>query len=162
MSEHKQPECDRSARHVLHKQHECNTSVTRVQHESYKSDRSATRVKNFDFDNETNKKIFSHPIFTICQVKDYKERNNFILRTTRTTRVRHEWKLLILTMKRIKIYFHTPIFTIWQVKDYRKRNNFILKTTFWICLVPLPKCVWKVHQKNVTSEWQKIHQKVIH
>ena len=47
------------------------------------SDMSATRVKNFDFDNDTRVKTFFHTlIFTIWQVKDYKERNNFIVGTT--------------------------------------------------------------------------------
>ena len=63
----------------------------------------------------------------------------------RTTRVRHEWKFLILITTRLKIYFHNPIVAIQQMKDYKERNNFILRTTFWKCLVPMPKCVWKVH-----------------
>ena len=64
-----------SARHV---RHQCDTSETRakrVRHESYTSDTNATRTKNFDFDNETNE-------LAIWQMEDYKERNNFILRTT--------------------------------------------------------------------------------
>ena len=62
---------------------------------------------------------------------------------TKTTRVRHEWKLLILIMARVcrKTYFQT-----WQMKDYKERNNFILRTTFWKCLVPMAK----VHHKNWT------------
>ena len=56
---------------MLHEQHECDTS--------------ATRVKNFDFDNNifSHKKVktyFHTATFTIWQVEDYKERNNFILR----------------------------------------------------------------------------------
>ena len=34
---------------------------TQVRHECYTNDTSAARVKNFDFDNDTNKNIFSHP-----------------------------------------------------------------------------------------------------
>ena len=67
---------------------------------------------------------------------------------TRTTRVRHEWKTFILITTQVKTCFHTPVFTTWQVKDYKERNSFILRTTFWKCLVPMPKCVWKVHHKN--------------
>ena len=68
----------------------------------------------------------------------------------RTVWVRHEWQILVLITTQIKTCCHTPIFTIWQVKDYKQRNNFILRTTFWKCLAPMPKCVWKVHQKNWT------------
>ena len=49
---------------------------------------------------------------------------------TRTTRVRHEWKILTLITTRVKTYFHALIVTIWQVKDYKERNNFILRCTF--------------------------------
>ena len=58
------------------------------------------------------------------------------------TRVRHEWKKLILIPTRVKTYFHNPIFTIWQLKDYKERNNFILRTTFWKCLTTVPKYIW--------------------
>ena len=68
---------------------------------------------------------------------------------TRTTQARHEWKILITT--RLKTYFHTPIFTIWQMKDYKERHNFILGPAFCKCLIPMSKCVWKVHYKNWTS-----------
>ena len=60
---------------------------------------------------------------------------------TQTTRVRHEWKILILTMTRVKTYFHTLTFTIWQVKDYKERENFVLRITFSKCLFSFPKCV---------------------
>ena len=39
---------------------ECNTSAIQVRHKSYTNDTSATRLKNFDFDNDTSKKIFLH------------------------------------------------------------------------------------------------------
>ena len=60
---------------------------------------------------------------------------------TQATRVRHEWKILILITTSLKTYFHTLIFIIWQVKDYNERNNLILRTSFWKCLVSMPKCV---------------------
>ena len=56
--------------------------TTRVQHECYTNDTSVTRVKNSDFYNDTSENIFFHPILAAWQTKDYKERNNFILRTT--------------------------------------------------------------------------------
>ena len=37
------------------------TRVRHERHECYTNDTSATRVKNFDFDNDTGKKIFSRP-----------------------------------------------------------------------------------------------------
>ena len=67
-----QHECETRMTRVRHKQHECNTSATRVRHECYTNDTSATRVKTY----------FHTLIFTIWQVKDYKEGNNFILSTT--------------------------------------------------------------------------------
>ena len=69
-----QHECNTSytsATRVRHKRHEYDISAKRARHECYTNDTSATRAKNFDT-----------LIFTIWQVKDYKERNNFILRTT--------------------------------------------------------------------------------
>ena len=83
---HKRHECDTndtSATRVRQERHECNTSATRTtrgRHECCTNDTSATRVRNFDFDNDTSENIFSHPY--IWQMRDYKERSNFILRTT--------------------------------------------------------------------------------
>ena len=54
---------------------ECDTSetrATRVRQECYTNDTNATRVKTY----------FHTFILTLQQMKDYKERNNFILRTT--------------------------------------------------------------------------------
>ena len=51
-----------------HKRHEYDISAKRVRHECYTKDTSATLAKNFDT-----------LIFTKWQVKDYKERSNFIL-----------------------------------------------------------------------------------
>ena len=62
-----------------------NTSAkqaTRVLHECHTNNKSATRVKKFDFYNERNENIFSHTMSAIWQMKDYKERNNIILRIT--------------------------------------------------------------------------------
>ena len=69
---------------------------------------------------------------------------------TQTTRVQHKRKFLILITTRVKTFFQTPVLAIWQMKYYNERNNVILRTTFWKCVVPMTKCVWKVHHKNWT------------
>ena len=60
---------------MTRERHECNTNGT-----------TATRVKNFDFDNDTRKTYFHILIFTIWQVKDYKEEQfhskNYFFETT--------------------------------------------------------------------------------
>ena len=72
----------RAAR-MWHERHECNSSETGVR-------TSATRVLHKRHECNTSRKIlilittrvktyFYFPIFIIWQVKDYKERNNFIL-----------------------------------------------------------------------------------
>ena len=56
--------------------------TTQVLNEYYTNDTSAARVKNFDFDNDTTENIFfDTPVLAMYQIKDYDERNNFILRT---------------------------------------------------------------------------------
>ena len=72
---------------------------------------------------------------------------------TRKTRGRHERKILILIPTRTKTYFHSSVLAIWQMTDYKDRNNFIICTIFWKCLVPMLKCIWKVHHKNWTLWW---------
>ena len=53
-----------------------------MRHEYYTNDTSAARVKNFDFDNDTTENIFfDTPVLAMYQIKDFDERNNFILRT---------------------------------------------------------------------------------
>ena len=70
-----------------------DTSATQVQRECYTKDKSATRVLHEQHECDTSEKIlilittrvktyFHIPIFTIWQVKDYKERNHFIINTT--------------------------------------------------------------------------------
>ena len=74
---------------------------------------------------------------------------------TSATRVWHEWDTSDTIAAQVLQKRHEcdtgekPLLkvTIWQVTDYKEKNNFILKTTFWKCLVPTPKCVWKVHHK---------------
>ena len=110
-----------------HERHECDTndtSATRVRHEQNEYDTSETRVLHQRHECDTSAK--------------------------KTIRVRQEWEVLILITTRVKTYFHTPILAIWKMKDYKERNNFVLRTTFWKCLAPMPKCIWKVHRKNWT------------
>ena len=73
---------------VRHEQHKCNTSATRVLHERHECDTSATRTTRVQHEWKililitTRVKTYFHtPIFTIWQVKDYKQSNNLILRT---------------------------------------------------------------------------------
>ena len=78
-----------------------------------------------------------------CNTSARHERHEWDTRhtsVTRTTRVRHEWKFLILLTTLVKSYFHPYI-------SYMERNNFILRNTFWKFLFPMPKRVWQVHHK---------------
>ena len=105
---------DTSATRTTRVRHECDMNakrMARLRHECYTSDTSVTPVKNFDFCNNKSENKFS----------------------------------------RENIFSH-PILAIWQMKDYKERNNFILTTTFWKCIVPMPKCIWKVHHKNWTLQ----------
>ena len=75
---------------------------------------------------------------------------------TRATRVRHECYTNDTSATRVKnldfhnekTYFHTPMSAIWLRKDYKEMNNFVLRTNFWICILSMTKCVWKVHHKT--------------
>ena len=74
---------------VRHEKHECNTSETRVVHERHDCDMSATQMTRVWHESKilvliaTRVKLYFYIlIFTKWQIKDYKERNNFILRTT--------------------------------------------------------------------------------
>ena len=57
------------------------------------------------------------------------ERHQYDMSASRTTRLRHELKKLILIMTWVKAFFHTLILTIWQMKDYMERKDFIRRTT---------------------------------
>ena len=105
-----QHECNTIATVVTRVQHEwdtSNTSATQVQHECYTNDTSVTRVKNFNFVTARVKTYFHTLIFTIWQVKGYKERNNLILRTT-------FWKLSL---------FHAKI----RLKSAPQKLNFLME-----------------------------------
>ena len=86
-----------SARYERHERHECNTNATlatRARHERQMCDTSATITTRVQHEWKilmlitTRVKTYHTLLFTIWQVKDYKERNNFILRTT-------FWKCLV-------------------------------------------------------------------
>ena len=91
MQSNLQPECQTRATRVRHEQQKCDTSamqVTRVRHEWLECDTSATQMTQVRHEWKililitTRVKTYFHTsIFIIWQVKDNKERNNFILRT---------------------------------------------------------------------------------
>ena len=107
-------------------------------------------IKGLAFENPSavNLLIRSSLIYNTSTRHEQHEQNECDKSVTRV--LIFDLKILILITARVKTYFHTPIFTICQVEDYKEGKNFILRTTFWKCLVPMPKCVWKVHHKNWT------------
>ena len=70
---------DTSETRATHEQHKCDTSETLVLYERHECD---TSEKFLILITTPVKTYFHITIFTIWQVKDYKERNNFILSTT--------------------------------------------------------------------------------
>ena len=87
---HERHERDNSntiATRVRHEQHECKTSATQVLHERHDGHTSATRMTWVQHEWKIllatirTKTFFHTPIFTIWQVKNYKDMNNFILRS---------------------------------------------------------------------------------
>ena len=83
---HEWHECDTSATPARHEWNTSYTSATQVRHECETSATRTARVrhewKNLILITTLVKTYFHTLIFTIWQVKDYKERNNFILRTS--------------------------------------------------------------------------------
>ena len=125
-----------------------NTSTRNERHECNTNDTSAARVGKEQY--ECNKGETRATRVRPSETRELHEQHQCDTSSIRTTQVRHEWEILILITTRVTTYFHTPILAIWQIKDYKERNNFILRNTFWKCLIPLPKCIWKVHHKNWT------------
>ena len=78
-------ECNTSETRATPVGYNCDTSATRMtlmKHECYMNDTSAVRVKKkLILITARVKTNFHTPIFTIWQVKDYRERNNFTLST---------------------------------------------------------------------------------
>ena len=110
---HERRECDSSDTNAIWVRHEwdkSNTCAIQVPHECYTNDTSDTRVLHERHECDTSEKFwfwlttrvktcFHILIFTIWQVKDYKERNKFILRTT-------FWKCLISMPKCVEKVHH--------------------------------------------------------
>ena len=46
------------------------------------------------------------------------------------------------------------------MKNDKERSYFSLRTMFYKCLFSMPKCVWKVHHKNWSFQWQKYTKKL--
>ena len=67
---------------MRHESDTSKTGVTRFQQGCDTNNAIATRMKIFGFDTTRVKTYFHTPILAVCQMKDYKERNNFILRAT--------------------------------------------------------------------------------
>ena len=95
-----------SARHERHECDTWNTSAIQVRRECNANDTSATRMTRVPHEWKililltTRVKTYFHtPVFTIWQVKDYKERNNFIRKTT-------FWKCLVSMPKCVLIAHH--------------------------------------------------------
>ena len=111
--------CDTCAKRVTQVQHERSTSgisMTRVRHECYTNDPSTTRVwhewKILILITRRMKTYFHIPILAVWLMKDYKERNNFILRTT-------FWICIVPTLKCI-LKVHHKAWTLQSQKLYQK------------------------------------------
>ena len=111
-------------------------------------------------------------VYFVTRVPDTSDTND--RSATQTTRVQHEWDTsdTSATQKRHECYtndtsatrvrnfdfdndmsenkFSHPYISYMANERLHGENNFILRTTFWKCLVPMPKCIWKVHHKNWT------------
>ena len=65
------------------------------------------------------------------------------------TRMRHEWKVLILITTGVKTFSHSYI-SHRANQRLQGEKQFHSRSTFWKCLVLMPKYVWKMHHKNWT------------
>ena len=84
---------------------------------------------------------------------------------TRTTRVRHERKSLILIAARVRTYFYNFILTIWQVKNHKERNNFYelpFGNASFPCQKAFKKCTTKNSGASQYSSFSKILQNLKH
>ena len=74
------------ATRARHEWDKSKSSATEVRHKCYTNDTTAAQVNNFEFYNDTNKNIISHAYIyfmaKIKEIKDHKDKNNFIVRTT--------------------------------------------------------------------------------
>ena len=115
-----QQECQTRATRVRHKQHKRNTSEIRATRARHKCNTSATWMTRV--------------------------RHKYNTCAKRTIRVQHEWKILILITTWVKTYFYSYIYytasdKLQGVKQFH--SIYYLRKY----LIPMPKCVWKVHHK---------------
>ena len=121
-----------SVSHECHECHTSNASAIRVQHEQHKCDTSGTRITQV-----------WHQCYT-TNMRATRVRNECYTNDTSAT-----WlKNLNFDSEAFENIFYTTILAIWLMKDYKETNNFILRTTFWKCIVPMRKSVWKLHPKT--------------
>ena len=77
---------DTSATRLRHDRHECNTSETQTTWVHYKYDTSVTQTTQVQQEWKilifATKRVKTHFLIPIWRMKDYKERNSFILKTT--------------------------------------------------------------------------------
>ena len=67
---------------------------------------------------------------------------------TRTTRLRHEWKIFDFDNCTSKYIFSDSYIYYMAVEILQREEQFHSKYYLWKYLIPMPKCVWKVHHKN--------------
>ena len=66
---------------------------------------------------------------------------------TPTTRVRHEWNFDFDNYTYKNIFSHSYIYYMASER-LQGEEQFYFKYYLWNCLIPMPQCVWKVHQLN--------------
>ena len=111
----------------------------------------------FKLSNNNNRKKSS----LIYNMSARHERHECDTSATQTTRVLHEWKVLILITTRVKTYFHTLKFTIWQVKDYKESNNFIpFGNVSFPCQNASKKCTTETKLFNGKSYIKKLYTRL--
>ena len=106
---------------VWHERHQCDASVTRVQKEWDTSNTSATQVRQE------------------CDTS-----------ATRTTRMPHGLKNVDFDNYTSKNIFSHPYIYYMASERLQGEEQFHSKHYLWKFLIPMPKCVWKVHHKNWT------------
>ena len=127
------------------------TQELQERRECYTSDTSATRVGNFDFDKDTSKNIFSHPYISYTQqMKDGKNRNNFILRTA-------FWKCLPRMPKCIwKVHHKNYHKNYWVITMLDSFRNFAYVCSY----LHLKSFAWRLCNIFKTTNVMKLNTKL--
>ena len=127
------------------------TQELQERRECYTSDTSATRVGNFDFDKDTSKIIFSHPYISYTQqMKDGKNRNNFILRTA-------FWKCLSRMPKCIwKVHHKNYHKNYWVITMLDSFRNFAYVCSY----LHLKSFAWRLCNIFKTTNVMKLNTKL--